>query len=391
MIARRIGEPRAATMARARPESRRGTMPWMRFRSRSRWSIVCSIAVVSSLISASPVAAHGGTPTEPPSLASFVFGWTFEPAPTLGIVAALLWWRWAVGRVNAAHPTKPVPRVRTAAFVGGMAAIAVALLSGVDRYDTTLFSVHMVQHVLLTLVAAPLIAVSGPVTLLLRVASPETRRRQILPVLHARITRIVAFPVVAWIVFAGVTWVTHFSPLFNAALEDPLIHDLEHALFLLSASLFWWPAAAVDPAPRRMTHPVRLLYVFLQMTQNTFLSVVILNAQTVLYPHYATTQRTWGPTPLEDQAMAAALMWVVGDLLFLAAIFAILIGWSRTEDRGAARVDRRAAAELAAIRVREERLAERRSRELGESAPQAASATSATSAPDAQPGSGVSR
>jgi putative copper resistance protein D len=308
-----------------------------------------------------------------------VLGWTFEPLPTLGIVAALLWWSWAIRRVNAAHPAKPVPRIRTAAFVAGIAAIAIALLSGIDRYDTTLFSVHMTQHVLLTLVAAPLIAISGPVTLLLRVASAETRRALILPVLHARITRAVAFPVVAWILFAGVMWVSHFSALFDAALEDPLVHDVEHALFLGSALLFWWPAAAVDPAPWRMTHPVRLLYVFLQMTQNTFLSVVILNTQTVLYPHYATVGRAWGPTPLEDQGMAAALMWVAGDLLFLAAIFAILTGWSRAEDRGSARDERRAAAELAAIRDRERRLAERLSHDARDTAP------------DAQPGSGASR
>ena len=328
---------------------------------------------------ASPVAAHGPVPPDPPTAATLLLGWTFEPVPTLGILAALAWWTWAVRRVAAAHPSKPVPRRRTMAFVGGMAAIALALLSGIDRYDTTLFSVHMVQHVLLTLVAAPLIAVAGPVTLLLRVSSPSTRRRWILPLLHARITRVLAFPVVAWLLFAGVMWGSHFSSLFDAALEDPLVHDLEHGLFLTTALLFWWPAAAVDPAPWRMTHPVRGLYTFLQMTQNTFLSVVILNTQTVLYPHYATLQRGWGPTPLEDQQMAAALMWVAGDMLFLAAIFAILVGWSRAEGRDAARVDRRAAQELAAIRLRERRLAERLRRE------------SADASADAQPGSGVSR
>ena len=354
-------------------------MPPMRISSRPRGPFTAVVAVASGLVVASPVLAHGPAPTEPPSVTSLLLGWTFEPLPTLGILVALVWWSWAVRRVNAAHPAKPVPRIRTVAFVGGMAAIALALLSGIDRYDTTLFSVHMTQHVLLTLVAAPLIALSGPVTLLLRVASPETRRRVILPVLHARITRVLAFPVVAWILFAGVMWVSHFSALFDAALEDPLIHDVEHALYLGSALLFWWPAAAVDPAPWRMTHPVRLLYVFLQMTQNTFLSVVILNAQTVLYPHYATVQRAWGPTPLEDQGMAAALMWVAGDLLFLAAIFAILTGWSRSEDRASARDERRAAAELAAIRVREQRLAERLAREAAETSP------------DAQPGSGASR
>ena len=92
-------------------------------------------------------------------------------------------------------------------------------------------------------------------------------------------------------------WGTHFSPLFDAALEDPLVHDLEHVLFLSGALLFWWPAVALDPAPWRMSHPARIGYVFLQMTQNTFLAVVILNATTVLYPHYATLVRPVGDRP----------------------------------------------------------------------------------------------
>jgi putative membrane protein len=322
-----------------------------------------ALASAAALLVAGPVTAHGPVPAEPPSAASLLFGWTVEPVPALGILAALLWWRWAVRRVDAAHPRTPVPRQRTAAFVAGMAAIAVALMSGIDRYDTTLFSVHMVQHILLTLVAAPLIALSAPITLVLRVASAATRRRWILPILHARLTRVLSFPVVAWLLFAAVMWGTHFSPMFDASLEDPLIHDLEHALYLGAGLLFWWPAVALDPAPWRMGHPVRALYTFLQMTQNTFLSVVLLNAQTVLYPHYATLVRSWGPTPLVDQQLAAGIMWVAGDLIFLTAIMATIVGWSRAEARDAQRADRQAAADLAEIRVREGRLAARRARE----------------------------
>ena len=191
----------------------------------------------------------------------------------------------------------------------------------------------MVQHLLLAMVAAPLIALSAPITLVLRLVSPATRRRWILPVLHSRVTRILAFPVVAWVIFASVMWVSHFSPLFDAALEDPLVHDLEHALFLGAGLLFWWPAVALDPAPWRMPHPARALYVFLQMPQNTFLAVVLLNAQAALYPHYATLVRTWGPTPLADQQAAAGIMWLVGDAIFLVAVMAIVVGWMRAEAR----------------------------------------------------------
>jgi cytochrome c oxidase assembly factor CtaG len=347
-------------------------------------SLAFVTALFATALMATPAAAHGPTPAAPPDASSLLLGWTFEPMPTLSILAALIWWRWAVSRVNAAHRANPVPRSRTVAFVAGMAALAAALLSGIDRYDTSLFSIHMVQHVLLTLVAAPLIALAAPITLLLRVASPGTRRRVILPVLHARVTRILAFPVVAWLLFAAVMWVSHFSPLFDAALEDPLIHDLEHVAFLGAALLFWWPAVGLDPGPWRMSHPVRALYVFLQMSQNTLLAVVIVNAQTVLYPHYATIERAWGPTPLADQQMAGGFMWVAGDLLFLTATMAILVGWSRAEARDAARADRRAATELAEIRIREGRLADRLAQERGEAEPD-------DRALDAQPGSGASR
>jgi cytochrome c oxidase assembly factor CtaG len=332
----------------------------------SRVAGVAILAIGWLSVGVATVAAHGPAPDTAPTFASLLLDWTFEPLPTLGLLVVGGWWWWAVRRVNVAHPTNPVPRSRSIVFAAGLLAIAFALLSGIDRYDTTLFSVHMVQHVLLTLVAAPLLALAAPITLILRVSSPATRRRWILPVLHSRVMRVLAFPVVAWLVFAIVMWTAHFSALFDAALEDPLIHDLEHALFLGSALLFWWPAVARDPAPWRMGYPGRIGYTFLQMTQNTFLAVVILGASTVLYPHYATVVRSWGPDPLDDQKLAAGIMWIAGDLIFLTAILLLVWGWMRAEARDAPRADRQADAELVDIRLRERRLAERLANERGD-------------------------
>jgi Predicted membrane protein len=321
---------------------------------------------MASLVLAGPVAAHGPVPTDPPSAVSLLAGWTFEPIPTLAIAVTILWWLWAVRRVNAVHPGNPVPRRRSVAFLGGMLALAYALISGIGRYDTSLFSVHMVQHVLLMLVAAPLLALSAPITLILRLSSSETRRRWLLPVLHSRIVRFSGHPVTAWVMFAAMMWGTHFSPLFNASLEDPLTHDMEHVLFLSGALLFWWPAIALDPAPWRMSHPARIGYLFTQMTQNTFLAVVILNATSVLYPHYATLVRTWGISGIDDQRLAAGIMWIAGDAVFLAAIMVIVAFWMRAEERSTARSDRRADEELIEIRIRERRLAERLGEERGD-------------------------
>jgi putative membrane protein len=329
-------------------------------RRRGRSALVPGVlAGLLGLAAAGPVQAHGPVPAEPPTLLGLAFGWTIEPAVALPLLVAAFGWLWVVRRIDRLHPANPVPRRRSVAFLSGLAVIALALMSGIDTYDTTLFSVHMVQHLLLTLVAAPLIALAAPITALLRGATPNVRRTVILPILHSRVLRIVSFPVVAWIVFAGVMWGTHFSPIFDLSLEDPLVHDLEHALYLGAGLLFWWPAVGLDPSPWRMPHPVRALYVLTQMPQNTFLAVTILNSSVPLYAHYATLVRPWGPSALEDQRIAGGLMWLVGDILFIAAMAAVVAGWMLHEKRQEAAVDRRVDRERAAIRVREARLAER--------------------------------
>ncbi len=333
------------------------------WRTRIRPAVAAAIAVA---VTAGPVMAHGSVPGDPPSPGSLLLGWTFSPLPTLAIAGGAALWLWAVRRVNRQHPANPVPRARTIAFLLGLLALALALLSGIERYDTTLFSVHMVQHVLIVLVAAPLLALGAPITVLLRACSRGTRRKWLLPILHSRAMRLLAFPVVAWVLFAAVLWGSHFSGLFEAALEDPMVHDLEHGLFLASALLFWWPAVGLDPAPWRLAHPARIAYVFLQMTQNTFLAVVLLNAASVLYPHYATLGAPYGVDALEDQQLAAGIMWIAGDAIFLGSIMLLVAGWMRAEARGLNRVDRQAELDLARIRIREQRLAERLADERGD-------------------------
>ena len=309
------------------------------------------------------VAAHGLAPTGPPSVAVLVLDWSFEPLIWLPIAVAALGWWWLIRRVDRAHPEHPVPRIRSAALYGGLAAILVALQSGIERYDTSLFSIHMVQHLLLTVAAPPLLALSAPITLLLRAASPDVRRRWILPVLHSRAIRVVGHPVFAWILFASVMWGTHFSPVFNESLENTFVHDVEHLAYLAAGLLFWWPAIGLDPSPYRLPHPARALYVFLQMPQNTFLAVTLLFAAAPLYPHYATEIRGWGPSPLEDQQLAAAIMWIWGDVTFITAVVLIVAGWMRHDEKAASSSDRRADAAMAAIREREVALAERRASE----------------------------
>jgi putative copper resistance protein D len=244
-------------------------------------------------------------------------------------------------------------------IVGAAVFLLIALQSVIERYDTTLFSVHMVQHLILLFPVPILILRAAPVTLILRLASPRWRAR-ILALLQSRFVGVISHPIVAWLLLVFVMWATHLSPLFDAALDDPFLHNLEHAIYLSSALLFWAPVFSLDPVRHRLSRPAALFYLITQMPQNSFLGVAIMWAPSVLYPHYETLQRPWGPTPLEDQQLAGAIMWLVGDGLFLLAVFAVLAAWMRSEERPASRYDaEKLAEEIAEIRRREAVLAER--------------------------------
>jgi putative copper resistance protein D len=296
----------------------------------------------------STVAAHGQGHAAP-SPGTILEGWTFDPSVWVPVILAALAYGWARAVVDRRHPATPVPRWRLAAWLAGLGAIVVALASPIEAFDTTLFSVHMVQHLLLTMVAAPLLVLAAPITLLLRVATPHARRRWILPVLHSRIVRVVSHPIVAWSLFAGVMWVTHFSPLFDAALEDETLHRLEHALYLGSALLFWWPVVGADPSPHRLSYPARIFYLALGMPLSSFLGLVIFSAETVLYAHYLTLERAWGPTPLDDQRLAGGFMWAGGDAAFVLALVLVVAAWLRHEERENLREDARLARRRAAV------------------------------------------
>lgn len=174
-----------------------------------------------------------------------------------------------------------------------------ALSPPVDaRADATL-AAHMVQHVAMTMAAAPLLAAGVR-----------------LPRVH---------PLIAWVVFAATGWLVHFTPLFETATENLPAHVFEHALLLGGAALFW---AQVVGRGATMSHPLRLLYLVVAMPQNTFLALAIFSTSRVLYPHYA-----GGGDPLGDQRLAGGIMWVAGDLVLLVAVLVVAAAWARHEER----------------------------------------------------------
>jgi cytochrome c oxidase assembly factor CtaG len=256
--------------------------------------------------------------------------WAFEPvALGLLVLAGALYWA-GLRRLQRANARPRWPGSRTAAFSGGLAATAVALVSPIETYADFSFSAHMVQHVLLMMVAAPLFALGAPVTLALRASRQVTRGRILLPVLHSRPVSVLTHPLVAFALFAVVQYVSHFTGFYNAALRSNPVHYLEHALYLGVALLFWWSVVGLDPAPHKLSHPARLLYLVAAMPVEAFLAVALLSARP--YQAYLALPPPWGGgAAVADQSSAAAIMWIAGDLTMLIAALLTAAAWFRRE------------------------------------------------------------
>ena len=289
-----------------------------------------------------------GSRVPAPTPGRLLLSWSFNPLVTVGLLAAAVGYLQARRRLVADGVSWPARR--TVYFLSGVGALAVALLSPVEAYDTVLFSVHVGQHMLLTMVAAPLLALGAPVTLALRVSRGRTRRR-LVRLLHSPPVRVVGNPLVAWVVFTLTLYGLYFSPLFDLTLRQPLVHDLVHVHFLTAGLLFWWPVVGLDPSRWRLPHIARLLFVFLMVPFHAFLGVAIMNSGRVLAPTLESFQRSWGGTPLADQQVGGAILWGAGDLIALTAVLGILISWASYEEKVVAvREDRRLARERAAGR-----------------------------------------
>jgi cytochrome c oxidase assembly factor CtaG len=263
-------------------------------------------------------------------------GWTFDPVVVLGLGAAGLgYWR-AERRVRRRPGGRRLAPARRWEFVAGLAVIFVALESPIDTGSASSFSVHMFQHLLLTMVAAPLLVLGAPVTLALLAGSPD-RRRRLSVALHAPFVRTLSTPILAWALFFGVLWGSHFTGWFEASLRSDGIHALEHLAYLVTALLFWMPVIGRDPAPSGLSYPARILYLFAAMASMAFLGLALFSATHVLYPSYAVVEGT--AKALADQRMGGSLMWVGGMVLIVPALGLVMLSWMQADERAAARMD----------------------------------------------------
>jgi putative membrane protein len=286
--------------------------------------------------------AHAGLPPAPHDLWA---AWTWDPATllALGLTAGAYvhglhtyWRRVGVGR--------GIHRWQAAAFATGLVALFAALISPLDALGTALFSAHMVQHLVLVLVAAPLLVLGAPLVPFLWALPRSTRHA--LAAWWPRATplraawRTISHPVAAWVLHTAALWIWHLPALYQAALQSAQVHAAEHASFLATALLFWW--ALGYPGRRGRLNPgAGVLYVFAMGLQSSLLGALIAFAPTPWYPAYAVTTQPWGLTPLEDQQLAGLIMWVPAGLIYVLAALILFGAWLSTAGRGSLRPEGR--------------------------------------------------
>jgi putative copper resistance protein D len=290
----------------------------------------------------------------PPLHGSQLFSTQFDFVPVAMIVVALVLYLWAVTRANALHPRHPWSRGKTAAFIGGLATTGISILSFIGVYDGELFWDHMVQHLLLIMVAAPLFAISSPLDLAWR-STTGTPHVVVTELLRSGPARILGHPGVAFVLYAVMIPVTHLTVWYNYTLQHETVHNAEHLVFLLIGYLFWRQIFGSDPNTNRM-HPIlQFGFLFLAIPIDTFTGLSLDSAVHEMFPAYLSMHRTWGPSLVDDLHIGGVLMWVGGDTLMLWPMIPVALRWMHLEERRAVRIDRQldleaddAAAELAA-------------------------------------------
>jgi putative membrane protein len=260
-------------------------------------------------------------------------GWI---AVLLVVVAGL--YLYGVHRLHARGDRWPV--ARTLLFLGpGLGGIAAVTVSGLHAYDTTLLSVHMVQHMVLSMVAPIFLALGAPVTLALR-ALRGAPRRKLLALLHSRAAKIFSFPLVAYAIFVANPFVLYFSGLYRLTVSNELVHEVVHAHFVLTGCLFFWPLVGLDPLPGRWPYPGRALLMVLSVPFHTVLGLTIMQSTTLIGGDWYPSLNLHWADPWSDQKIAGGILWAGGEFVSIIMIGVLLMQWFKQSEREAKRIDR---------------------------------------------------
>lgn len=314
-------------------------------------------------------------PTRPLTVAR-LFAIHPQPVPVLPVISLALLAAYAAGVVVLLRRGDAWPVLRTACWLLGVATIGLMTATGFDGYGMELFSIHMIQHMTLSMLAPILLALGAPVTLLLRALSGggAGRRRVragLLQVLHSKPTTVIANPVVTGILFLFSLYALYFTPIFDVLMSTMWGHNLMLIHFLLIGMLYFWGVLGVDPSPRRggglmgqAASPVaRIAEMAVPVPFHAFFGVVLMMASTVMVTYYAHPLPSLAVTAMSDQQTAGGIAWGFTELPTLLVLLVLFLQWQRSDARRTAaadrRVDRFGDAELDEYNARLQRLAQK--------------------------------
>jgi putative membrane protein len=252
--------------------------------------------------------------------------WSVHPSTVIGLlVLAAIY----IIRAAQAGPDESLSGARKLSFFASLFVIFASLNGPIhDLSDNYLFSGHMVQHLLLTMLMPPLM-LYGVAGWMLR---PLLRNR-VIRAIATRVTR----PMACFIIFNVVIAAWHIPALYNAAMENHDVHILEHLMFMAAAVLMWWPLTSQLPELPRLPYPGQMLYCFLMTLPMSVVAIYIVMADSILYPFYSSAPRIMKLSPMEDQLLGGLIMWVPGGILFMIIMTVVFFKWaSRGEDHAAA-------------------------------------------------------
>lgn len=285
---------------------------------------------------------HADPANQPPPLTwlNLLTEWKWDPLFAVPATLGLVLYLGGVWRIRSRGDRWPA--VRTWSWcVGGIGTATVAGMSALGAYDTVLFSVHMVQHMILTMITPVFLAVGAPVTLLLR-NLPGVGRKRVMRVLHSGPARILFHPALATALLITTPFALYLSNLYRYTLDVDWAHDLLHMYMVTVGCLFFFPLLGNDPMPNRLPYPVRILLLFLTMPAQAFLGTTIMGSSRLIAEDwYLSFGRAWPPSPIDDQYIAGAIMWATGDLTMGVIMAVLLAQWYADSKREAVREDRR--------------------------------------------------
>ena len=266
--------------------------------------------------------------------------WELDPFLTVVTVAVAGLYLYGVWKLHRRGDQWPV--TRTLSFVVlGMGCFYFAVASGLGTYDTTLLSVHMVQHMVLSMWVPLLLALGAPVTLALRTL-PRRPRGWLLAALHSRAAKVLTFAPLTFLLFVLSPWALYFTQWYDAQLHSSYVHEMTHLHLVLVGCLFVWPLVGIDPVPGRVPYPFRMILIFLTLPFHAFLGVTIMSQKELIAGQwYRALDLHWLPPPAADQHLAGGILWASGDLVGLTFFAVLFVQWVRTSMREAEREDRR--------------------------------------------------